>query len=73
MDRKNKLVESLMYEIRWYYRAPFLVAVIGVILALIALYLHEIFLLFSGGCLFFVGLGAQIVLGFDYFNWKWKK
>ncbi|EGU0213460.1 hypothetical protein JEA88_004882 [Salmonella enterica] len=73
MDKKNKLVELLEHEVRWYYRIPVLVAVVGVVFTIIALLKNDVFLLTIGGCFFFVGLGAQWVLGFNNFYWKRKK
>lgn len=73
MSKKNKLVEMIEHEVRWYYRIPILVAITGVIFAIISLFKNDRFILTIGGCLFFIGLGAQWVLGFDHFSSKWKR
>ncbi|ELO5683063.1 hypothetical protein [Escherichia coli] len=73
MNKKNKLVELLEYEVRWYYRIPVLVAMVGVVFSIIALIKNDYFFLTIGGGFFFIGLGAQWVLGFDNFSWKRKK
>ncbi|EAB3660517.1 hypothetical protein EGA70_14650 [Salmonella enterica] len=73
MNEKNKLTELIEHKLRWYYRLPVLVAIIGVFLAIASLSKNDYFLLVLGGCLFFIGLGAQWVLGFEHFILKRKK
>lgn len=73
MNKKNKLVELLEYEVRWYYRFPVLIAILGVIFAIVALFKSNSFLLKIGIGVFLIGLGAQWVLGFDNFHWKKKR
>lgn len=72
MTKKNKVVELLEHELRWYYRAPVLIAAAGIILALIALVKDDHFYLITGGIIFLVGLGVQWVLGFNHFIWMRK-
>lgn len=73
MKNKNKLIELLEYEVRWYYRIPILIAIPGVFFAIIAFLNSNSFLLTIGGILFFIGLGVQWVLGFDNFFWNRKR
>ncbi|EKN5804464.1 hypothetical protein PXU57_005225 [Salmonella enterica subsp. enterica] len=73
MKNKNKLIELLEYEVRWYYRTPILIAILGVFLSIVAFFYSNSFLLTIGGSLFFIGLGAQWVLGFDDFFWNRKR
>lgn len=73
MTKKNKVVELLEHELRWYYRTPVLIAAAGLILAIIALIKGDYFYLITGGIMFLVGLGVQWVLGFNHFIWMRKK
>jgi hypothetical protein len=63
MTKKNGVVELLEHELRWYYRAPIMIAVAGIILAIFALIKGDHFYLITGGIIFLVGLGVQWILG----------
>lgn len=67
---KNKIVDMIERQQRWYYRIPALIAVAGVLLSIIALFKSEFFIFKFGVLLFFVGLGCQCAIGFEYFNWR---
>ena len=73
MTKKNELVELLEHEFRWHYRAPVMIAVAGIIFALIALIKGDQFFLITGGVIFLVGLGVQWILGFNHFVWMRRK
>lgn len=73
MNKKNKLIDLIEYQVRWYYRMPTLLAVLGLVLAIVSMLLDKIILLKVGIFIFIVALGAQWVLGFENIGWKWKK
>lgn len=73
MTKKNEVVELLEHELHWFYRAPVMIAVAGIILAIIALIKGDHFYLITGGIIFLAGLGVQWILGFNHFIWMRKK
>jgi membrane-bound ClpP family serine protease len=71
--KKNKLVQLFEHEIRWYYRLPILLAMLGLAICLISLFLNEKIFMLIGISMFIVGFLGQLVLGFKYIGWRWKK
>lgn len=76
MSDRNKIIELLEHEVRWYYRAPILTALTGLVIVIIFAINSEHewsrAVRFTGAILFFIGLGMQCMLGFENIGFRWK-
>lgn len=74
MSKKDsKYIELIENELRWYYRIPSIVAIIGLIVSVGGLFTGESLFLIIGGLMCLIGLITQWVFGFNHFPWKTKK
>lgn len=71
--KNNKYIELIENELRWYYRIPSIVAIIGLVIVVGGLFIGESLFLVIGCVMCIIGLITQWVFGFNHFPWKVKK